>query len=90
MRTRIEAQRQVEVLCIFRDSMDDDSANADGIGGMDHPMRRIPEQGPAQTTPMKRGVHSETPQYGDRNWIGHLSPEPARCVSTMIAPEANA
>jgi hypothetical protein len=31
--------------------------------------------------PMKRAVHGETPQYGDWNWIGHGSPEPAGSVT---------
>src|SRR5580658_7372681 len=80
MRAQVETQCQIEFLRIFRYRVDYDPANANGIGGMDHALRRIPKQGPAQATPVKLQVHSEAPKYGHRNRIGHVSPEPAGCV----------
>jgi hypothetical protein len=58
------------------DRVDDNAADADGVGGIGHPPRGVAEQGAADALAVPGPVHGEASQYGDRDGIRHIPSEP--------------
>ena len=58
--------------------MNENSANADGIGSMQHAFGAVAEQGAAEALPFVAVVDGEAAENDDRNRFGHVAAEVAR------------
>ena len=58
--------------------MNENSANADGIGSMQHAFGAVAEHGAAEALPFVAVVDGEAAENDDRNRFGHVAAEVAR------------
>lgn len=73
----VEPKGQVESLGLFRNGMNHDTANADGIGGIGHPPRTVTKQRTAKPAPLVSPIHGKAGQYHDRDGVRHVAAKPA-------------
>jgi len=78
-RRRIEAEAQIERLGLVRQRVYEQSTNANHFDGVEHASRCVLEQGTTHPAHLVRSRYRQTPQYNNRDGIGHVVPKPARC-----------
>ena len=72
--------------------MNENSANADGIGSMQHAFGAVAEQGAAEALPLPfvAVVDGEAAENDDRNRFGHVAAEAARRRGCFDAAHSSA
>lgn len=73
----IEAEGEVEALRVFRDGVDDDAANADGVCGVGNAAGGVAEEGSADAAGLPVPVDGEAGEYDDWDGAGHVAAEAA-------------
>jgi hypothetical protein len=56
------------------DRVDDNAADADGVGGIGHPQRGVAEQGAADALVVPGPVHGEAEPVRRPGWVRHIPP----------------
>ena len=57
--------------------MNHDTANADGIGGIGHPLRTVTKQRTTKSAALVSPIHGKAGQYHDRDGVRHVAAKPA-------------